>query len=140
MNPYGSNIAAYQQVRVLSSNPEELVPLMYERLLYHLRRASAQIEARDLEGKATSLAHASEIVYELLSSLDFEAGGEVASRLAALYGYFSREIMAVGRDLDRERLGRTIEMVASLHEARGQAGAMARGAPGEPAPTPVVAR
>ena len=49
------NYTAYQQVRVLSSSREELVPLLYERLLQHLRRASAQIEARDLEGQAASL-------------------------------------------------------------------------------------
>lgn len=121
------NYTAYQQVRVLSSSREELVPLLYERLLQHLRRASAQIEARDLEGKAASLTSASEIVFELLSSLDFEAGGEIASRLAALYGYFSREIMIAGRDLDRERLEKTIDMVASLHDAWVQAAAMARG-------------
>ena len=139
MNRNGQ-ITAYQQVRVLSSSREELVPLLYERLLHHLRRASAQIEVRDLEGKAASLASASEIIFELMSSLDFEAGGEIASRLAALYSFFSREILIVGRDLDRARLDRTIEMVASLHDAWVHAAAKARGAATEVAATAEVVR
>ena len=125
-NGSGTAYQQYQQVRVMSSRREGLVPLLYERLLVHLRRASAQIEASDLEGKAESLGSASEIVFELLSSLDFDAGGEIASRLAGLYGFFSRELMEIGRTLDRERLARVIEMVASLHEEWAQAAAMAQ--------------
>lgn len=115
-------VTAYQQVRVMSSSREGLVPLLYERLLSHLRRAAAQIEQGDLEGKASSLTSATEIVFELLSSLDFEAGGDLAARLAALYGFFSRELSEAGRTLETARLERMIEMIASLHEAWAQVG------------------
>lgn len=114
---YGNGASAYRETRVMSSSPEQLVPMLYERLLVHLRRAEAQITARDFEGKGESLKKASEIVFELLSNLNFEAGGELASRLAALYAFFANEITEVGRTLDAERLGRVVEMVGSLHEA-----------------------
>lgn|SRR5690554_2897249 len=123
MNHQGG-ISAYQQVRIQSSSREALVAILYERLLGLLTRASVQIENGDIEGKADSLGRATEIVFELMASLDFEAGGEIASRLAALYSFFSREISEIGRTLDRERLDRVVEMVASLHEAWAQAAAM----------------
>jgi flagellar secretion chaperone FliS len=112
---------AYQDNEVLASSRERLVPLLYEGLLKNLRRAGKQIGVGDLEGKSESLQKASAIVYELLGSLDFEAGGELASRLAGLYGYFAREIMEVSRTLDRIRLDSLTEMVAGLHQAWDEA-------------------
>ncbi len=121
------NASAYLEAKVMSSSREELVPLLYEHLCANLRRAAAQIEAGDIEGKAASLDRASGIVFELLASLDFEAGGDLASRLAALYSFFATEISNAGRTLDRERLDRVTSMVASLHEAWQQAAAQATG-------------
>ena len=102
---------------VMSRSREWLVPLLYEHLLVNLRRASDQIAARDYEGKAVSLEKASAILFELLAMLDFERGGELASRLAALYSYFAGEVGTVGRTLDTALLARLIQMIASLHES-----------------------
>jgi flagellar protein FliS len=97
------------------------VTLIYEALLTSLRRAEVQIEVGDLEGKAASLNRAGAIVGELLSSLDAERGGEIATALASLYAYFSLEIMNVGRSLDVKTLSRLILMVEELHGAWVQA-------------------
>jgi flagellar protein FliS len=112
---------AYQDNEVLSAPQERLIPMLYQGLLKNLRRAGMQIGAGDLEGKSESLQKASAIVYELLGSLDFEAGGEIASRLAGLYAYFLREIMDAGRALDRTRLDALSEMIGTLHDAWDQA-------------------
>ncbi len=112
---------AYQDNEVLGASRERLVPMLYEGLLKNLRKAGKQIGVGDLEGKSESLQKASAIVYELLSSLDFDAGGELASRLAGLYGYFAREIMEVGRTLDRIRLDGLVEMIDGLHQAWDEA-------------------
>ena len=113
--------SAYRDNEVLSAPRERLIPLLYQGLLKNLRRAGMQMGAGDLEGKSESLQKASAIVYELLGSLDFDAGGEIASRLAALYAFFLREIMEAGRSLDRKRLDALGEMIGSLHDAWDQA-------------------
>jgi flagellar protein FliS len=107
----------------MSSSPEQLVVLLYEHLLANLRRAAVQIQRNDIEGRWKSLERASDIVFELLSSLDLDAGGELASRLAALYGYFISEIGAVGRSLDATRLERLTALVSTLHKSWAQAAA-----------------
>lgn len=120
---YGKQTARYNEAKILGSSREQLVVLLYEHLLVHLRRAAIQIHNRDFEGKAASFEKASDILYELLGSLNLEAGGELASRLAALYGWFITEIGDVSRTLDRERLERMIAIVGNLHDAWVQAAA-----------------
>jgi flagellar protein FliS len=114
---YDRNLAAYQETRVLSSSPEQLVPLLYEHLLVNLKRAARQIQEQEIEAKADSVEKATAILYELLSSLDFDAGGEIASRLASLYSYFLKEVGEASRALDARRLQPLIQMVGSLHES-----------------------
>jgi flagellar secretion chaperone FliS len=112
---YAKQAAAYQNSRVSGSSREQLVVLLYEQLLANLRRAALQIQRHDIEGKAESLQRSSDIVFELLSSLDSKAGGELAQRLNALYTWFIAEIGAVGRTLDTTRLDRLIAIIADLH-------------------------
>jgi flagellar protein FliS len=114
---YQQNLSAYQETTVMSSSPEQLVPLLYEHLLVNLKRAVKQIRANEIEAKVESVEKATAILYELLSCLDFEAGGEIASRLASLYSYFIKEIGEASRKLDASRFQPIIEMIASLHES-----------------------
>jgi flagellar protein FliS len=123
---YQTNVDTYRQNAVLSMSREELVPLMYEHLLIGLRRAEKQIRERDIEGKAASVEKILGILYELLGSLDFDVGGEVATRLASLYTYFIKEVTEASRTLDPERIGPLIEMASSLHEAWEEATAVAK--------------
>lgn len=109
--------AAYREMSVLGSSPQKLVPVMYEHLLINVKRGMACVRQGDIEGKFDSLARASDIVGELLASLDHEAGGELSQRLGGLYTYWLREIAIAGRDLDVARLERIAEMVGSLLEA-----------------------
>lgn len=129
---YDARISAYQENAVLTTSREQLVPLLYEHLLVNLRRAVRQIRERDIEGKAASVEKASAILFELLGSLDFEAGGELAARLASLYNYFLRELSEASRALDGRRLEPVIEMVASLHRSWVEAVREVTGLGGEP--------
>lgn len=125
--------AAYQRNAVLSASPEQLVVLLYKHLIINLKKADRQIRAKDYAGKADSLTKANDIVLELLASLDFEKGGAIASRLASLYGFFSQEILAVGRNLDTARIAQLVEMAEELHESWSEAARQlesTRGAPG----------
>lgn len=114
---YQTRANAYRENSVMGMSREDTVPLMYEHLLVGLKRASKQIREKDYEGKAASVEKASGILYELLASLNFDEGGEVASRLASLYTYFLKELTEASRKLEAARLEPLIEMVTSLHEA-----------------------
>ena len=119
---YDNSVAAYRETQVMRSQ-EHIVPLLYHHLLVNLRRAAAQIQTKDFEGKAESFNKASEIIFELMGSLDVEAGGEIARRLASLYAFWIEQLRHVSRHLDGARLERIIEMVATLHESWVEAAA-----------------
>lgn len=109
--------AVYQNSRVVGARRENLVVLLYERLLADLRGAKVAIEQREYEVKADRLQHALDILFELLSSLDQDVGGELPARLASLYGFFITEITAVSRSLDTARLDRVIDLVDGLYDS-----------------------
>lgn len=120
-----NGIAAYRQNSVTVSSREQLVVLLYDHLLASLRRAARQIRDHDIEGRVASLARASDIITELLATLDFERGGDIASRLSALYAYFLGEISEISRRPDADRLDRMTSLVGSLHESWVAAAAVA---------------
>jgi flagellar secretion chaperone FliS len=114
---YERRRTAYRDTEVLSSSAERLIPLMYEKLLVSLKRGAVCMRAGDIAGKHENLQRAQDLVYELLSSLDFDHGGEIATRLASLYAFWAREISQAGHSLQAGRLDKVADMVASLHES-----------------------
>lgn len=127
---YANSVTAYRETQVMRSK-EQIVPLLYHHLLVNLRRTAAHIQARDFESKAESLTKAKDILYELMGALNFEAGGELAQRLASLYTFWLEQLQEISRTLDTDKLDKIIEMVAVLHESWAAAAAQVEpGGPG----------
>ena len=62
---YDMRSSTYRDVDVLSSTPEQLLPLLYNHLLVNLRRASLCIKRGDIQGKFDSICKAADIIAEL---------------------------------------------------------------------------
>ncbi len=107
------------------------VPALYDRLGQALRLADAAMAAGDPVVRSAQLERASSVVFELLASVDFQQGGELAPRLAALYGFFASELLVVGRSGERTQLARLLDMVDVLSGSWRSDDAM-MGAPGQP--------
>ena len=114
---YATPSSTYRDVDVLSSSPEQLVPLLYKHLLVNLRRAILCIRRKDIEGQFESVAKAADIIAELRGVLDLEAGGDLSIQLSSLYGFWAKEISEAGAALDAKRFERVAAMVAQLHES-----------------------
>jgi flagellar protein FliS len=114
-------VARYQQNDVLSMSPARRVVFLYGQALASLRQAARYLEKGDIEQRSRCMMRASEIVAELLCSLDFEAGGEIASNLARLYTWMMSEIFDIDRLRDPKRLQQLTGIVAELHTAWDQA-------------------
>jgi flagellar protein FliS len=67
-------------------SPARLLVELYDRLLLDLDRGGAAIESGAVERAHVALAHAREIVAELLSALDLDAWS-AAAQLAAVYRF-----------------------------------------------------
>jgi flagellar protein FliS len=118
---YASQAGNYRELEVLSASPERLVVLLFEHLVVQLERARIATERQNLEAQVTALSKARAIVGELLATLDFEQGGELADRLGAIYQYLLLELVDVGRRGDTELMLRLAGIATELRD--GFAGA-----------------
>ncbi|MDR1909013.1 MAG: flagellar export chaperone FliS, partial [Spirochaetaceae bacterium] len=70
-------------------------------------------------GKA--ILKAQEIITELMVSLDFEAGGEIARNLFSLYSWFNQELLAANIAHDARRVYTVRNMINELRGAWNEA-------------------
>ncbi len=104
------------------SRPVPIVPELYSALEAALRVIDSAIVWRDADGKSQALEAAMAIVFDLIASVDLEHGGELAPRLAALYGYFSSELLFIARFDGREQLRALLDMLSVLRGTWDDAG------------------
>jgi flagellar protein FliS len=113
---YAAHAANYRELEILSASPERLVVVLFEHLVVQLERARLGAERGDLELSVAGVTKANAIVGELLATLDFEQGGEIAARLADLYQFLLVELLDQTRKRDPERLRRLAGIAATLRD------------------------
>ncbi len=112
----GSRVNAYQQTNIMTADPKRLVLMCYEGAISNLKLAKEKFEAGEYEAKARAVQKFQDIVNELLCSLDFEKGGQIATNLSAIYDYMMRRVLRA--DVDGE-LSAFDEVLGMLEELKG---------------------
>lgn len=112
---------AYTQVGletgVSDADPHRLILMLFEGALLSIATASAAIERNDIPGKGQAISKAIEIINDGLKiSLDYEAGGELAERLGALYDYMTSRLLYANIHSSRPALD---EVGGLLREIKG---------------------
>jgi flagellar protein FliS len=79
-----------------------------------------------IEQIGKSVIKTQEIITELMVSLDFDRGGDIAKNLFSLYTWFNQELLEANIAQDRTRIGNVRSMLADLRNA--WAGAAAKNA------------
>lgn len=129
---YSAQASRYRDAELASATPGQLVVMLFDKCLLTLRRAQTAFAAGEVETRVEQVCKAVDMVTELRSSLDFEAGGAISTQLDALYAYVLGELVAVNARRDPARLVPVLHVLGELREAF--AGAQAQLA----APLPVA--
>jgi flagellar protein FliS len=106
---------------VSTATPARLIVMLYDRLDLDLRRASEAFGKAEPFEAAPHLIHAQQIIAELMTSLRTELWPE-GEKLASLYGFLLRELIAINADADAERLAAVTVIVCGLRDTWAQAG------------------
>lgn len=85
-NPYNQ----YQATAVETARPIDLVIMLYKGALRFTQRGIQAVERQDIAEAHTSFVRAQDIVSELISGLDMERGGKIATQLGSIYDYVYR--------------------------------------------------
>lgn len=119
--PRRPGAAAYQQTAahggVAAADPHRLVLMLMDGALDRLAAAKGAIANGSMEAKGRLIQRAMAIVDELRSSLNLDAGGEIASNLDALYDYFNRQLVRANLENRAELLDEVANLLREVRSA-----------------------
>ena len=113
---YATRSASYREMEVLSASPARLVVMLFDHLAVQLQRAKIAIEKDDIAMRTQAMGKARAIVSELLSTLDFEKGGDIALELSRIYTFMLDEMVDVGMRRDAVRIGKLVFIATELRD------------------------
>lgn len=107
----------YLETAVETASPARLIVMLYDGALRFVNEAIHAIQARNYEHQNYAFQRAQRILAELISSLDFEKGGEIAENLFRLYTYMYNQLVEANLQDSIERAQHVIQLLSELREA-----------------------
>lgn len=108
---------AYLQTQVGTTGRGEIVVMLFDGALRFLAQAREKMEARDMAAKGLLISRALDIINELDSSLNLEAGGDLAQNLHNLYFLCSTRLLQANLKLDFAKLDSVVDTLSGLRSA-----------------------
>jgi flagellar protein FliS len=118
--PAAAQTAAYRQQSVLTATPGQLVVMLYDGCLRFLHQTSHAMRDGQNGLANARIGRAEAIIAELLSTLDLEQGGEIASRLQGIYVFCLRHLAEARREHDPQLVDDVSSLLAELRDSWAQ--------------------
>lgn len=109
---------AYKETQIKTAGQGKLIIMLYDAAIRQIDTAIADLKQgeREIDSVNNALVKAQDAVTELMVSLDFERGGEIAQMLFNLYIFFNRQLIDANVNKDS---GPLVEIREMLVELRG---------------------
>jgi flagellar protein FliS len=122
---YQNALATYRETRIKTASQGQLIIMLYDQAIKHLDRGLELLEKNNsgkkdpgrIEPIGKAIQKTQEIITELMVSLDFEQGGEIAQNLFALYTWFNKELLEANIKQDIRRITVVRNMLGELRSA-----------------------
>jgi flagellar protein FliS len=126
---YANALSAYKETRVKTAGQGQLIIMLYDEAVKQLDQglelmkqySKGKKDPGKIENIAKALLKTQEIITELMVSLDFEQGRDVAKNLFSLYTWFNQEIVEANTNKDIKRVADVRNMLVDLRTAWGEA-------------------
>ena len=120
MNAYMNVVRSYKRNDIDTSSPLRLVVLLYDGAIRFFRLSEKAYSEGDTGKARMYILRAEKIILELLSSLNFEEGGEIAENLANLYRFIIGHCAEINETNYQEIIGANCKILTGLREAWSQ--------------------
>jgi flagellar secretion chaperone FliS len=110
-------VNGYKEMSVLSAQPEQLILMLYDGALRFLRLAIKSLEEKDLETGHHNLIRAQNIITELIASLNFDKGGEIANNLFRIYEFMHYTLVQANVKKDPEPARNIYQQLKKLRDS-----------------------
>lgn len=114
-----SALNVYQKNQVQTNTPEKLVLMLYEGAIKFISKGIKAIEEKDIQEANNNLIRSQDIMLELMSGINFEAG-DIAKNLYVLYEYMHHRLMQANLKKEKESAQEVLNMVRELRDAWSQ--------------------
>jgi len=108
---------AYQTVQVTTTDRGRLLLMMYEGAIKFLKQSRLGLEENDISKFCKYLSKGQAIIAELMNTLDFEKGGQIAKDLDRLYDFMLFYTTEANLYRDAKRITKTIELLEVIYGA-----------------------
>jgi flagellar protein FliS len=112
-------VQAYRETQIKTANQIKLIVMLYDGAMRHLNLALEDLTGshEHYDRVNNHIVAAQDIISELMASLDFERGGEIARGLFSIYSYANRRLLDGNVRKDRAPLEEVKRLLAELREA-----------------------
>lgn len=111
-NPYGAN--HYKEMSIKTAGRGQLLIMLYEGAIKNVKKAADAIDKKDIQAKGIAIGKAHDIVNELVNTLNFEVGGNIARDLERLYNYIIEQLVKANFENSKERLAEAQKIMETL--------------------------
>jgi flagellar protein FliS len=112
-NAYGT----YLQKEVEGASQGKLIVMLYDATVKFARAGIKAIEEKNIEEAHNNIIRAENIIYELMSTINVEEGGEIAQHLLKLYDYIIWELVDANTQKNAEKLENVIKIINPVRAA-----------------------
>lgn len=108
--------SAYRRSELDTLTPRDLLVKLFEGMERFVEQGALAMENQHYEIAARNCMRVRDILFELQTTLNFNAGGEIAQRLDALYTFLTNEVITASLRHDGTRLRRLLPVIRPLTE------------------------
>lgn len=114
-----NRLNAYKETHIKTASGGKLILMIYDEAVRQLDIAMEALENESykMDSVNNSIIKAQDLITELIVSLDFEKGGEIASSLFSLYMFFNQQLMEANIKKDPELLKKVRVYLTDLRGA-----------------------
>ncbi|MBN1797803.1 MAG: flagellar export chaperone FliS [Spirochaetales bacterium] len=112
-------VHSYRETQIKTATPGKLILMLYDGAIKYINLASENIDKKfaAYDKVSSHIIRTQDIVTELMVSLDFEKGGEIARSLFSLYMYMNRKLLEANIKKDTKLLGEVKKLLMELRSA-----------------------
>ena len=107
----------YQKTQVTTASKEKILLLLYEGAIRFIRHARVAMKENKIADKGTNISKATAIISELMATLDFKVGGDLAVELESLYVFMIDKLIEANIKNDAECLDVVENLMRTLYVA-----------------------
>lgn len=112
-NPYSQ----YQKTQVMTASREKVLLMLYEGAIRFTKQANVALKQGKIAEKGKYISKSTAILSELMATLDFKAGGQLAIDLENLYVFMIDKLIEGNINNDAECLTTVETLLMTLFEA-----------------------